>query len=206
MDDWEDFMTVSYLRDTASQAGIASSTLLLEELGWDTAQPGLYDLDHQPIRFCFKLYPWEWLLNEIPSGGNETFHQVTWIEPVWKMLWSNKAILALLWELFPNHPNLLPAYLDGPRDLDRYVQKPLLSREGANIQIVTPETKWQTDGPYSGGKTICQAFAPIPEINGNYPILGSWYVTDQGPAGMGIRESKTLVTDNRSRFVPHAII
>jgi glutathionylspermidine synthase len=35
------------------------------------------------------------------------------------------------------------------------------------------------------------------------PVLGSWYVTDQGSAGIGIRESDGFVTDNLSRFVPH---
>lgn len=36
---------------------------------------------------------------------------VRWLEPAWKSIISNKALLPLLWEMFPNHPNLLPAYL-----------------------------------------------------------------------------------------------
>lgn len=32
------------------------------------------------------------------------------------MVLSNKAILVVLWELFPNHPNLLPAYFS-PKEL-----------------------------------------------------------------------------------------
>ena len=35
---------------------------------------------------------------------------VRWLEPAWKSIISNKALLPLLWEMFPNHPNLLPAY------------------------------------------------------------------------------------------------
>jgi len=39
-----------------------------------------------------------------------------WIEPPWKAVLSNKGILPLLWEMFPGHPNLLPAYFeDDPR-------------------------------------------------------------------------------------------
>jgi len=39
-----------------------------------------------------------------------------------------------LWELFPGHPYLLPAFFSGD-GLVNYVKKPLLSREGANIEI-----------------------------------------------------------------------
>jgi len=46
----------------------------------------------------------------------------------------DKAILLLLWELFPGHPYLLPAFFSGD-GLVNYVKKPLLSREGANIEI-----------------------------------------------------------------------
>jgi len=64
------------------------------------------------------------------------------VEPVWKLIIGNKALLPLLWEMFPNHPNLLPAYFDSPRLLfgDNYgaiskdwVSKPLFGREGTGI-------------------------------------------------------------------------
>ncbi len=55
------------------------------------------------------------------------------MEPVWKMICSNKAILPVLWELFPGHPNLLPASFTIPAG--DAVAKPLLSREGANVSI-----------------------------------------------------------------------
>ena len=36
------------------------------------------------------------------------------IEPSWKLILGNKAILPLLWEMFPEHKNLLPAYFMDP--------------------------------------------------------------------------------------------
>jgi glutathionylspermidine synthase len=62
------------------------------------------------ITAIFKLYPWEWIVGEaygprIVAGLSDT----DWIEPIWKMIWSNKAILQILWTMFPNHPNLLAA-------------------------------------------------------------------------------------------------
>src|SRR5260370_36731608 len=57
------------------------------------------------------------------------------IEPVWKMLLSNKGILPVLWELYPCHPNLLYASFDRPGEVDSWVKKPLLGREGANVTM-----------------------------------------------------------------------
>ena len=80
---------------------------------------------------------------------------MTWIEPVWKLLLSNKGILPILWQLYPNHPLLLPAYFEdhGDRgDLTAYVRKPLHSREGANISILQPgKQAIQTGGPVRRG-------------------------------------------------------
>lgn len=208
MDDWEDWMTVSYLRDTAAQAGISSGALLMEELGWNEGEQQFRDLDERQILSLFKLYPWEWLLDELPikCGGLIESNQINIIEPAWRMLWSNKALLATLWELFPDHPLLLTTYLDEPQDMVSYARKPLLSREGSNIQLVrNGEMLAQSSGPYDTQRCVYQALAKIPEYQGNYPILGSWYITDQGAAGIGVRESSNLVTDNLSRFVPHII-
>jgi glutathionylspermidine synthase len=198
----EDLMTATYLRDTATEAGLETSSLLMKDIGWDDDARRFVDLDDRPIRSIFKLYPWEWLVHEA-FGVHllETVRDVNWIEPIWKMMWSNKALLAVLWELFPNHPNLLPAYLDGPRDLAHYIKKPKLAREGANITLVA-DTTLETSGDYGEEGFVYQALAPVPVFDGNHAIIGSW-VVDGVSCGMGIRESDGPITDNLSRFVPH---
>jgi len=198
----EDLMTATYMRDTAIEAGLDTAALLMKDIGWDEGGKQFVDLDGRPIQSIFKLYPWEWLVHET-FGGHllETIHDVNWIEPIWKMMWSNKALLAVLWELYPNHPNLLPAYLDGPRDLAHYVKKPKLAREGANITLVGDYTI-QTPGDYGEEGFVYQALTPIPVFDGNYAVIGSWLV-DGVACGMGIRESDGPITDNVSRFVPH---
>ena len=50
-----------------------------------------------------------------------------WFELPWKSILSNKGALALLWELHPNHPNLLPTYID-PEQTPEGVR--LVFREG----------------------------------------------------------------------------
>lgn len=196
----EDLMTVSYMRETAVEAGLNTETLLMADIGWDGRQ--FVSRTGDPIQSIFKLYPWEWMVwEEFGEHALATMGQTQWIEPIWKMLWSNKAILAVLWEQFPNHPNLLPTYIGTPKELTSYVKKPKMSREGANISVVQYEVKMlQTGGDYGEEGFVFQQF--VEPVNEHHPIVGSW-VIDGVSAGIGIRESDALITDNLSRFVPH---
>jgi len=199
----EDAMTVTYLRDTAQQAGIETASLFVRDIGWNEGRREFRDKDERRIQSIFALYPWEWLLKDFGAAILGAYSETIWIEPIWKMLWSNKALLAVLWELFPNHPNLLEAYLDGPRGMDEYVKKPLLSREGANVTLHGRGGEITTDGTYDEEGFVWQAVAPPAVFENKWPVLGSWVVTDRGPAGIGIRESDGPITDNLSRFMPH---
>ena len=208
----EDQLTTVYLRDTAEQAGIPTLQMFMSEIGWNDELQAFLDPNEDQMFSIFKLYPWETMLaEEFGPHALDTYQAVRWIEPIWKMLLSNKGILPILWELYPNHPNLLEAHFDSPNGMTSYVRKPLLSREGANITLVRPDTQAiETSGPYAGGRTVCQALAPevvFEETDGNlrYPVLGLWMV-DQECCGLGIRESAGPITDNLSSFVPHFFI
>lgn len=201
----EDLTTTEYLRDCAIQAKLDTQLIFIDDIGWDIPNQGFIDLENEPIKNIFKLYPYEWLLNE-NFGRNLVAdqHHTLWIEPYWKMLLSNKAILPILWELYPYHPYLLKAYFD-KSDLINYAKKPILSREGANIELVKAGASIaKTTGEYGEEGFIYQDLFELPNFNGNYPLIGSWVIGQQ-PAGIGIRESTRLITDNQSRFIPHLI-
>lgn len=200
----EDLTNVEYLRDCAIQSGIQTQLLYIDEIGWNGSN--FVDLNDQPITDIFKLYPWEWMTNE--EYGHHIVNDILeaqWIEPSWKMILSNKAILPILWELFPNHPLLLETYFNDPRSLTNYVKKPLLSREGANISIVNNNrTIEQTLGDYGEEGFIYQEFANLIKNNSGYAIIGSWIIGEE-PCGISFRESDSLITNDRSRFIPHII-
>lgn len=63
----------------------------------------------------------------------------------------------------------------------------------------------ETRGEYGTNKTIFQSMFSLPAYDGRYPVIGSWVIGQQ-PAGIGVRESDSLITSNTSRFVPHLII
>ena len=119
------------------------------------------------------------------------------------MLLSNKGLLPVLWELFPEHPNLLPAYEDAARFAGSYVRKPRLSREGSNVTWVERgQVIEETSGDYGEEGHVFQAIASMPEFDGHRPVFGLWMV-DHEAAGLGIREDTRRITGNLSRFVPH---
>ena len=132
------------------------------------------------------------------------------IEPPWKAVLSNKGLLALLWERFPEHPNLLPTWFaDDPR-ANRlgasYVRKPLYSREGANVRIVERgRIVCDEPGPYGAEGHVLQALCPPPRFAGRHVVVGSWIIGQQA-CGIGIREDCGPVTKDLSRFVPHVIL
>lgn len=205
----EDAGTLAYLQDTARQAGLSTTLLDIEEIGWRDEAGGFVDRDDCDMTLVFKLYPWEWMFHDA-FGAKLAGAPTRWIEPPWKAVLSNKGILPLLWEMFPNHPHLLPAFFeDDPRATElgsSYVRKPLLSREGANVTLVSGGMSLDEHaGPYGAEGFVRQALSPLPNFSGVYPVVGSWLVNHE-PCGLSIREDESPITGNGSRFLPHAIL
>jgi glutathionylspermidine synthase len=204
----EDAGTLAYLEDTARQAGLETTLIDIEDIG-RRDDGSFVDPDDRSIELLFKLYPWEWIFHD-EFGERLARAPTRWIEPPWKAILSNKGILPLLWEMFPDHPNLLPAFFeDDPNAASlgaAFVRKPLYSREGANVTVINEGiTVVEQEGPYGAEGFIRQAFAPLPNFSNQYPVVGSWLI-DHTPCGLSIREDENPVTGNTSRFLPHAIL
>lgn len=123
------------------------------------------------IEMIWALYPWEWLFNDTFGVGAMQNMQradgVTWIEPPYKALWSNKALLVALWELFGDPTQV-------------YAKMAAAGMDPKDYQKREPSY----DDPRLGDPTtICQYLLPayfaddprVAELNGNYamqPLLG----------------------------------
>lgn len=207
-DSLEDKGTIEYLADCARQGELETQSLFMDEIGVD-AEGRFTDLEDVTIPWLFKLYPWEWLLREdfarhIPGSGTH------FIEPAWKAVLSNKGFLPLLWQKNRGHPNLLPAFFEGDADArslgDSFVKKPLYSREGWNVEVTVKGVKHAAkDGKYGAEGHIVQAYHPLPDFGGVFPMCGVWLVASE-PAGMCIREDRNIVTTDDARFIPHVIL
>lgn len=207
----DDFATIAYMAETASEAGLNVKMFDIAEiqLGDDG---NFYDIEGQHIDTCFKLYPWEWLYED-DFGKAIGWSNTRFIEPTWKMMLSNKALLVLLYERYPDCEWLVPAYMED--DFDRlnlftyenpkWVSKPLLSREGCNVHIFEygGESEF-TDGNYAEEPRIVQQYIEWKDFDGFYPMLGVWMVGSDA-VGLGIREDDSRITGNNSRFIPHVV-
>ncbi|KZN37557.1 glutathionylspermidine synthase family protein [Pseudoalteromonas luteoviolacea] len=204
----EDKGTIDYLKSCAIEAGVRCKFVYVEDIGIDSNDQ-FTDLEDNTINWCFKLYPWEFMFEDEYADAL-TKSSTTWLEPSWKALLSNKAILPLLWQYFPNHPNLLPAYFHDQKHqlsaLQGIVKKPIFSREGANIEI-RKEGKViaQSAGSYGEEGYIYQAYSPLPKFADEHVVVGSWVIGDE-PAGIGLRADRSLITQDLSRFIPHIIL
>jgi glutathionylspermidine synthase len=205
----EDRATVEYLEDVARQAGIRTTYVAMEDIG-RTVDGRYTDCDNSVIDAIFKLYPWEFLFADEFSQYLQSA-ATTWFEPPWKLILSNKGALALLWELHPGHPNLLPTFFETDAQAASalpcgWVRKPLFSREGANVELTTLQGEHlEAPGPYTDCPYVRQAFHALPKFADSYGLIGSWVIGDQ-PAGIGVREDRSLITRDTARFVPHVVI
>ncbi|KAL1836196.1 hypothetical protein VTJ49DRAFT_5463 [Mycothermus thermophilus] len=226
----EDAFNTTLLLDTCQQAGWQTKAICMEDIRLSQRDGRFYDQDGEHIDVIFKLYPWEFMVEqkfgkacfedmERIGQRNEAGEYVggtVWIEPPYKMLWSNKALFAILWQLFKDDPRsqwLLPTYFEdeAPASLTKFARKPIFAREGADV-VLHADGKVlhdSTTGAYGKEGYVVQELSILPEFKdpqgvSHYPVLGLWMV-DGDVAGMGIREDITPITTNTSLFGPHSI-
>lgn len=240
----EDEMNTTALMGACQEAGYETKTLYIQNL-WIGADGRYYSdkTEDQHLDVVFKLYPWEHMTHEETSKdlfadmgnagyGFDNYRGGTiWIEPPYKMLWSTKALLPVLWKLFGADPErakyLIPSWFEDEAPTrgtgllaGGFARKPILSREGADITLVLPgdEVVHGEKQGYGEEGYVIQALAeppkftrfkdtePVPEGEHRevYTVLGLWMI-DGEPAGLCVRESAGPITDNFANFIPHVI-
>jgi glutathionylspermidine synthase len=224
----EDYATVEAMGWAAREAGLGAYYCDLDKIAISTDGQFLDDQD-RVMGVLFKLYPWEDLFRD-DFAKHIAKSRCLFLEPAWKALLSNKGLLPVLWQMFEGHPNLLPAFFEADISdaitgqgaaasnvaaafgraeaqlVAAHVSKPILSREGGSVTILkngeVVEQAANTD--YAHHPRIIQAYAPLPQFDGFRPVIGAWVVGDTC-AGMGIREDRSRITQDLSRFKPHYI-
>tara|TARA_R110000796_G_scaffold134280_2_gene250007 strand:+ start:282 stop:1508 length:1227 start_codon:yes stop_codon:yes gene_type:complete len=224
----EDYGTVEAMGWAAREAGLGAHYCDLDKIALSEDGQFLDDEDRR-IAVLFKLYPWEDLLRD-EYAAHIAGSGCLFLEPAWKAVLSNKGLLPVLWQMFEGHRNLLPAFFE--RDIaeamsgqgsaapecaaafDRaqaqlatgHVRKPILSREGASVSIYKAGEiiEQSTNTDYAEHPRIIQAYAPLPKFDGFRPVVGAWIV-GHTCAGIGMREDRSRITQDLSRFKPHYI-
>jgi glutathionylspermidine synthase len=213
----EDYATVEMMAYAARAADMGAHFVNLEQIGITPAGQ-FSDAEARVIGKLFKLYPWEDLLRDDFAAHLATA-QCKFIEPAWKAVVSNKGLLPVLWRLFEGHPNLLPSFfadeITAGSEAVTHAQdalargtvtKPIFGREGASVSIMRGNEMIEasTEQDYADHPMIVQAYAEMPVFDGYRPIIGAWIV-GKTCVGMGLREDRSRITQNLSRFKPHYI-
>jgi len=203
----EDEATVRYLMSIANEVGFECEFTYIDEVEFD--EDGIYYKENR-YEYLFKLIPWE----DIAVEEGELAAILTKIvenkraiilNPAYTLMFQSKAMLKILWELFPNHPLLLETSYE-PLEEKVFVKKPIFGREGANIEIFdeSGDVLEKTDGEYSNNRTVFQEFAKLNQDNeGNFYQAGVFFAYEG--CGLGFRSSDKMILDDMSKFVAHMI-
>lgn len=214
----EDETNMQVLGEAAKEAGFEVAFDYIENVEF-SATEGIFKQNSSngsfiKYDFWFKLIPWEYIgwdepelaqiLTEISKNKKAVI-----LNPAYTLLFQSKAILKVLWELYPNHPLLLET--SSKSILGKTcVEKVLFGREGANVRIISPSgtTETSTDGEYFEQNTIFQEYTEFIKDNaGNSRAAfryqaGVFFVGEA--CGLGYRRGGKIL-DNKAQFCGHLI-
>ncbi|SIS91124.1 bifunctional glutathionylspermidine amidase/synthase [Neptunomonas antarctica] len=226
--DLEETYHALYMQKAIERAGITCKVIHgVSGLAWDD-NGDVVDADGDQIRWVWKTWAWETALDQIRAECEDdterlrTYQtdqirsaaprlvdvllrkEVMVYEPLWTLIPSNKAILPVLWSLFPNHPYLLNSSFDLTDELQAsgYVTKPIAGRCGFNISLYDGDAGLveETQGRFAAQDQIYQELWKLPEIAGYNAQMCTFSVAGHF-AGSCLRVDPTLVITKDSDLI-----
>ena len=193
-----------YLAEIAAKTNLTARICAMEQVGWDLDAQRFTDDRDEPQDAMVKIYPWDWMEDE-PNAEILPRSRTRILPGAWVRLLADKTMMALLWHMFPNAPNLLPTFLDRPPQ-GAVVAKPRRGWDGEHVYL-----PGQTPGAVPEeevGPLLYQAHCPLPVFTsprGPVHCAASVWMVGGQPAGLSFRESRGPVTGPSARFVPHIL-
>ena len=202
----EEENTVKLLQYIAKEAGFNTEFGFIDEVDFD--ENGIY-YNEDKYELWFKLIPWEDIAIEEPDLAMLLTKVVENKEaiifnPAYTLMFQSKAILKILWDLYPNHPLLLETSYE-PLEGKKQVAKPIYGREGESVKILDENGNLLAgkDGEYDNHKMVYQEFIELPkDSSGNYYQAGVFYAYEA--CGVGFRKGEAIL-NNMSKFVGHVV-
>ena len=203
----EEEVTTKLLKRMADDAGYITGFEFLHEVQFD--EEGIEDSKNQEYEYWFKLFPWEDIAIEegelaLTLQKMMESQSAIILNPAYTLLFQSKAMLKILWELFPDSPYLLETKYE-PLENKAYVEKKVFGREGANTKFVEIDgsVSAEIDGEYGHYKSVFQEAVEFPkDAQGNYYQAGVFFAYEA--CGLGYRRGGKIL-DNMSKFVGHVI-
>lgn len=202
----EEERTCRFLQEIAQSVGFGTEFAYIENVSFSENEGVFYnDVNYE---FLFKLLPWENIAIDEPELAMLMRAIIDnkvgiFLNPAYVLLFQSKRMLKILWDLFPNHPLLLPASFE-PLSNVKQVQKVSFGREGANVSILDSNlnTIAQNNGDYANFKPVYQEFYELNSHNGAFYQPNVFFAYES--CGLGFRKGGAIL-DNYSKFVSHII-
>lgn len=211
----EDKLNADLILDAAKEAGFEVTQVDLQHVVF-SEEDGIFEElgpnDYLKYDFWFKLVPWEFIAYEEPELMELLTEIVTKrlavvVNPAYSMVYQSKALMKVLWDLYPDHPLLLKTkYKKSKFEGEPYVKKVIFGREGENITIVDKFGKKmeKRKGDFGDFPSIFQKFSLLPrDTRGNYYQPGVFYATE--PSALSFRRRDSLIVDEDAEFIGHYI-
>lgn len=230
--DMEETYHALFMRSAMAEAGITTKVIHgLKDLTWN-ARGEVVDKDGERILRVWKTWAWETALDQLraecdedeqpqlPNGPQRTYQrprlvdvlltpEVKVFEPLWSLVPSNKAILPILYEMYPDYPCLLDTRFDLTPALQQkgYAIKPIVGRCGQNISIVDQRERIieETSGQFDKRDQIYQELFPLPQCD-EYYLQVSSFVVDSRYAGACVRADRSPIIRSQSDIWPLRIV
>ncbi|NIF34274.1 bifunctional glutathionylspermidine amidase/synthase [Enterobacter sp. Cy-643] len=220
-----------FMQRSLMQAGFDTKILHgLGELSWDSAGQ-LIDNEGRAVNCVWKTWAWETAIEQIrevseteyaavpirtghPQGEVRLIDvllrpEVLVFEPLWTVIPGNKAILPVLWQLFPNHRYLLDTDFEVNDLLAKtgYAVKPIAGRCGSNIDLIShhDELLDKTSGKFVDRKNIYQQLWCLPKVDGKY-IQVCTFTVGGSYGGTCLRGDDSLVIKKESDIEPLIVV
>ncbi|WP_414164849.1 bifunctional glutathionylspermidine amidase/synthase [Superficieibacter sp. BNK-5] len=229
--DIEEDYHAQFMQQALEKAGFESKIVRgLDELRWDKAGQ-LIDGDGRLVNCVWKTWAWETAIEQVrevsdteyaavPIRTGHPAHEVRLIdvllrpevlvfEPLWTVIPGNKAILPILWSLFPHHRYLLDTDFVVNDELVQtgYAVKPIAGRCGSNIDLVSHQEELldKTSGKFSEQKNIYQQLWCLPNVAGKY-IQVCTFTVGGSYGGTCLRGDDSLVIKKESDIEPLIVV
>ncbi|HCI4218576.1 TPA: bifunctional glutathionylspermidine amidase/synthase [Klebsiella quasipneumoniae subsp. quasipneumoniae] len=229
--DLEENYHAKFIQRSLTQAGFESKILFgLDELRWDAAGQ-LIDADGRLVNCVWKTWAWETAIEQVREVNADEYAavpirtghpqnevrlidvllrpEVLVFEPLWTVIPGNKAILPVLWSLFPHHRYLLDTDFVVNDELAKtgYAVKPISGRCGNNIDLIGPQDEVldQTSGQFVDRKNIYQQLWCLPKVDGKY-IQVCTFTVGGNYGGTCLRGDSSLVVKKESDIEPLIVL
>ncbi len=202
----EDENTTKLLQKMADDAGFHTAFAYVDEVEFSEDEGIFYE--GEQYEYWFKLIPWEAIaieesdLARILTKIIENQKAIV-LNPAYTLMFQSKAMLKILWDLFPGHPLLLKTSFE-PLGV-KQVQKPFFGREGGSVKILNEKAELIQSGEalYEDQPCIYQEFVKLPRDEAGNCYQAGLFFAYEG-CGLGYRRGGEIL-GNMSKFVAHII-